>query len=150
MKYKKPLVTTVLGLSILCFGTSASAEQSVKLIDSDTTLSNKQAKSGMISIMASPTNTSNTKVYTQFLGDPYSVSSSSSTTKEDYIYAKSRTFNSDGGLISSKSSSAENSTYASAKAVNGTIVYGNDWAIGNHTYKLSGYNDVIHETQASW
>ncbi|MED2151474.1 XoxI protein, partial [Bacillus thuringiensis] len=28
--------------------------------------------------------------------------------------------------------------------------YGDDYAIGNHTYKLSGYNDVNHETKAFW
>ncbi|PEY98181.1 XoxI protein [Bacillus sp. AFS018417] len=151
MKMKKPLIATVMGLSLLCFGTGASAAETDGVVDSDVIQSNKQAKPGMISTMAVPSNTSNTNTYTPFGGGTYAVSSSSSTTLEDYIYAKCRTFNgTDGSLINSNSASANRSSYISAKANNGTIYFANDWAIGNHTYKLSGYNDVVHETKAYW
>jgi len=152
MKIKKPILATVMGLSILCFGTGASAaENDEGLVDSDVTQSYKQARQGTISIMATPTNSSKTNTYSPLFGGTYAVSSSSSTTAEDYIYAKCRTFNgTDGALIDSKSASAKNTSYISARAENGTLYFGNDWAIGNHTYKLSGYNDVVHETKAYW
>lgn len=121
------------------------------LVDSDVTQSYKTAKPGTISIMATPTNTSNTNTYVPIFGGAYAVSNSSSTTLEDYIYVKCRTFNgTDGALINSKSTSENKSSYVSARADNGTIYFANDWAIGNHIYKLSGYNDVVHETQANW
>ncbi|USK32119.1 XoxI protein [Bacillus sp. F19] len=151
MKMKKSLISTTLGLSILCFGTGASAAENDALVDSDVTQSIKQAENpNLIGTMAAPTNSSRTDTYSPFLGGTYAVSKSSSTATEDYIYARARTFNGDGALINSKSASANKTTYICARADNGTIYFGNDWALGNHTYKLSGYKDVVHETKAYW
>jgi hypothetical protein len=146
MKIKKTLIATVMGLSILSFGTGASAAETNELVDSGKTQSYKQSKSG-ISLMATPTNTSTTTTY---IGSAYAVSKSQSSTTEDYIYVKCRTFNGTGEVMASKTSSEENSSYVSARADNTSFYIADDWAVGNHTYKLSGYNDVIHETRADW
>lgn len=150
MKIKKPLIATVMGLSLLCFGTGASAAENDGLIDSGVTQSYKKSKPGTVSIMAAPTNTSTTKVYNHLFDGAYAVSKSSSTAIEDYIYVRSRTFDGPGTLLNSKTSSAYKSSSVSATAKNGSTYIANDWAIGNHTYKLSGYNDVVHETRADW
>ncbi|CJC50627.1 Uncharacterised protein [Streptococcus pneumoniae] len=103
-----------------------------------------------MTVVAAPKNDSNISVYTPFFGNPYAVAKSNSTTTEDYVYAKARTFNGDGSLVNTKSNSAKKSSFVSATATNTSIYYGDDYAIGNHTYKLSGYNDVNHETKAFW
>ena len=97
--------------------------------------------------MQAPKNDSNIGVYTPFLVT-YTVAKSKSTTTEDYVYAKARTFNGDGSLVNTKVI-VQKSSFVSATATNTSIYYGDD-AIGNHTYKLSGYNDVNHETKAFW
>ncbi|KZE67943.1 hypothetical protein AWM68_17370 [Fictibacillus phosphorivorans] len=149
MKLKKPLFAIVMGISLLSFGTGASAAENDGLVDSSVAQSYKQLKPGTISIMAAPTNTSTTTVYNNFEG-AYAVSKSTSTTTEDYIYAKCRTFNGSGEVLNTKTVSQYDSSYVAAKAVNGTFYIANDWAVGNHTYKLSGYNDVVHETRDDW
>ncbi|KWW22123.1 XoxI protein [Peribacillus simplex] len=152
MQFKKSLIITVLGLSIVGFSTGASAANNDGLVDSEVTQSNKQAdNTNLISGRAAkPSNSSRIDVYKPLLGKTYAVAKSSSTVKEDYIYAKARTFNGDGALIKSNSTSAKKTTYTSVRADNGTIYSGNDWAIGNHTYKLKGYKDINHETKAYW
>lgn len=154
MKLKRAFLATVLGMSVLSFSTGASAAENDKVVDSSSISSGKVVTnpSKVFSMSAStPTNTSNTKTYSPIFGGSYAVSSSSSTVMEDYIYVRCRTFNgSDGSLIDSKSAESNNSSYVSAKANNGTFYFGNDWAIGNHIYKLEGYKDVVHETKAYW
>ncbi|MDP7991972.1 XoxI protein [Bacillus sp. MHSD_36] len=158
MKIKKSLAVATLGLSVLGFGftSNASAAEVDKadkqpvVVDFDVVQTAKTSNIPGLVVAAAPTNTSNTTVYTPFLGNPYAVSKSSSSSTEDYIYARSRTFNGDGSLINSKSASANKSSFVSATATNSSIYYGDDYAIGNHTYKLSGYNDVNHETKAYW
>ncbi|WJE23240.1 XoxI protein [Bacillus cereus] len=158
MKIKKSLAVATLGLSVLGFGFTSNAsaaevdaaDKQPVLVDFDEVQTAKTSTNPGLVVAAAPNNSSNTTVYTPFLGNPYSVSKSSSSTTEDYIYAKSRTFNGDGSLINSKSNSANKSSYVSATATNSSVYYGDDYAIGNHTYKLSGYNDVNHETKAYW
>ncbi|KLA30729.1 MULTISPECIES: hypothetical protein [Bacillus cereus group] len=158
MNMKKSLAVTTLGLAVLGFGftnnASASevgaADKQPVLVDSDTVQSAKTSNVPSLVVAAAPKNDSNISVYTPFFGNPYAVAKSKSTTTEDYIYAKARTFNGDGSLVNTKSNSAKKSTYVSATATNTSVYYGDDYAIGNHTYKLNGYNDVNHETKASW
>lgn len=109
MQFKKSLIITVLGLSILGFSTGASAANNDGLVDSEVTQSNKQAdNTNLISGRAAkPSNSSRIDVYKPLLGKTYAVAKSSSTVKEDYIYAKARTFNGDGALIKSNSTSAK-------------------------------------------
>lgn len=150
MKFKKPIIAATLGLTLLCFGTGASAaEQDTDLVDSDISQNFKEPVNP-INTYATPENTSRTETHFPFLQTPYAISKSSSTTIEDYIYAKCRTFNGDGSLIKSTTQDAKKASYVSAKAMNSTYYVGNDYAIGNHTYKLSGYKDVVHETKAYW
>lgn len=150
MKIKKTIIATVMGLSLLCFGTGASAVENDELIDSDVTQSYKQPKPGTVSTMAKSTNRSTVNTYNSIFDGAYAIAKSTSTTIEDYIYVRCRTFNGDGTLLKSTPKSKNKSSSVSATAANGTTYIGNDWAIGNHTYKLSGYNDVVHETRANW
>lgn len=91
---------------------------------------------------------SSTKCHTPLFGDNYAVSKSSASEMEDTIYAKCRTYNgTDGALIDSKASTENNSSYASAKAMNKTAYFGDDWALGNHKYTKAGYQEVIVETK---
>ncbi|EEL39536.1 hypothetical protein bcere0020_30240 [Bacillus cereus Rock3-29] len=155
---KKSLAVTTLGLAVLGFGftnnASASevgaADKQPVLVDFDTIQSAKTSNVSSLTVAAAPKNDSNISVYTPFFGNPYAVAKSKSTTTEDYIYAKARTFNGDGSLVNTKSNNAKKSSYVSATATNTSVYYGDDYAIGNHTYKLNGYNDVNHETKASW
>ncbi|CGF81910.1 XoxI protein [Bacillus sp. N447-1] len=158
MNMKKSLSVTTLGLAVLGFGftnnASASEVDTVDkqpvLVDFDTIQSTKTSSVPSLTVVAAPKNDSNISVYTPFFGNPYAVAKSNSTTTEDYVYAKARTFNGDGSLVNTKSNSAKKSSFVSATATNTSIYYGDDYAIGNHTYKLSGYNDVNHETKAFW
>ncbi|MGH1284107.1 XoxI protein [Bacillus toyonensis] len=158
MNMKKSLAVTTLGLAVLGFGftnnASASevgaADKQPVLVDFDTIQSAKTSNVSSLTVAAAPKNDSNISVYTPFFGNPYAVAQSKSTTTEDYIYAKARTFNGDGSLVNMKSNNAKKSSYVSATATNTSVYYGDDYAIGNHTYKLNGYNDVNHETKASW
>ncbi|HHY2674279.1 MULTISPECIES: XoxI protein [Bacillus cereus group] len=158
MNMKKSLSVTTLGLAVLGFGftnnASASevgaADKQPVLVDFDTIQSTKTSNVSSLTVAAAPKNDSNISVYTPFFGNPYAVAQSKSTTTEDYIYAKARTFNGDGSLVNTKSNNAKKSSYVSATATNTSVYYGDDYAIGNHTYKLNGYNDVNHETKASW
>ncbi|MBJ8201304.1 XoxI protein [Bacillus cereus] len=158
MNMKKSLSVTTLGLAVLGFGftnnASASEVDTVDkqpiLVDFDTIQSTKTSIIPSLTVAAAPKNDSNISVYTPFFGNPYAVAKSKSTTTEDYVYAKARTFNGDGSLVNTKSNSAKKSSFVSATATNTSIYYGDDYAIGNHTYKLSGYNDVNHETKAFW
>lgn len=157
MILKKTLVTTALGLSILSFGVTsqASAEEVNKkeipsIIDSYSIQDAKRPENGILKDLRAPNNTSTVTTYKPLFDNPYAVAKSSSSTKEDYIYAKARAFKSSGSLISSKANSENKSTFVSATVANSSIYYGGDYAIGNHTYKLSGYNDVNHETKAYW
>lgn len=126
------------------------ADKQPVLVDFDTIQSAKTSNVSSLTVAAAPKNDSNISVYTPFFGNPYAVAKSKSTTTEDYIYAKARTFNGDGSLVNTKSNNAKKSSYVSATATNTSFYYGDDYAIGNHTYKLNGYNDVNHETKASW
>ncbi|MED3079604.1 XoxI protein [Bacillus wiedmannii] len=158
MNMKKSLAVTTLGLAVLGFGftnnASASevgaADRQPVLVDYDTVQSAKTSSVPSLTVAAAPKNDSNISVYTPFFGNPYAVAKSKSTTTEDYIYAKARTFNGDGSLVNTKSNNTKKSTYVSATATHTSVYYGDDYAIGNHTYKLNGYNDVNHETKASW
>lgn len=126
------------------------ADKQPVLVDFDTIQSAKTSNVSSLTVAAASKNDSNISVYTAFFGNPYAVAKSKSTTTEDYIYAKARTFNGDGSLVNTKSNNAKKSSYVSATATNTSVYYGDDYAIGNHTYKLNGYNDVNHETKASW
>lgn len=155
---KKSLAVTTLGLAVLGFGFTNNASASEVgatdkqpvLVDFDTIQSAKTSNVSSLTVAATPKNDSNISVYTPFFGNPYAVAKSKSTTTEDYIYAKARTFNGDGSLVNTKSNNAKKSSYVSATATNTSVYYGDDYPIGNHTYKLNGYNDVNHETKASW
>lgn len=156
---KKSLSVTTLGLAVLGFGitnnASASEVDTVDkqpvLVDFDTIQSTKTSSVPSLTIAAAPKNDSNISVYTPFFGNPYAVAKSKSTTTEDYVYAKARTFNGDGSLVNTKSNSAKKSSFVSATGpTQAFIMERDDYAIGNHTYKLSGYNDVNHETKAFW
>ncbi|MGF9815001.1 XoxI protein [Bacillus toyonensis] len=158
MNMKKSLAVTTLGLAVLGFGFTNNASASEVgatdkqpvLVDFDTIQSAKTSNVSSLTVAATPKNDSNISVYTPFFGNPYAVAKSKSTTTEDYIYAKARTFNGDGSLVNTKNNNAKKSSYVSATATNTSVYYGDDYAIGNHTYKLNGYNDVNHETKASW
>ncbi|QWH64201.1 XoxI protein (plasmid) [Bacillus mycoides] len=158
MKLKKTLITTSLGLSILSFGvtTNASAEEintedNPAIVDSNSIQDTKKSENVFLKdFKAAPNNASTVTTYAPLFSDPYAVAKSNSTVSEDYIYAKARAFNSNGSLISTNSNSANKSTFVSATAKNSSIYYGGHYAIGNHTYKLSGYSDVNHETKAYW
>lgn len=157
MNLKKPVITAVLGLSVMCFGatSNASAEEIGKdtkpvLVSSDSVQGLKSSNNPKLSNYAAPTNSSTVNVYTQFLGNPYAIAKSKSTTNEDYIYAKCRAVKKDGTVINTRSESKNKASYVEATATNTSTYYGSDYAIGNHTYKLSGYNDVNHETRAYW
>jgi hypothetical protein len=97
-----------------------------------------------------PTDTSRTDTHSPLFGGFYATSTSDSTISEDYIYAKCRTYNGDGSLLHSAEDKQYNSSHAGAKADNGSAYTGDDYAIGNHTYKEAGYLDVVHETKAYW
>ncbi|MGG4266437.1 hypothetical protein [Peribacillus simplex] len=84
---KRLLMITVLGLSILCSTTGASAAETEVLLDSDAMLSIQQTD-GTGSTSA---NAAKLKGF--------------STVKEDYIYAQAKTFNGDGSLIKTNSQS---------------------------------------------
>jgi hypothetical protein len=101
-------------------------------------------------LKSNPINTSSIDCrYNIFFGSK-AIAESSSTTEEDYIYAKSRSYNSDDSLIDSKTDSENNSSFVSATSINDTFTVLGDYAYGNHVYKKSGYKDVIHETYDEW
>jgi hypothetical protein len=101
-------------------------------------------------LKSNPINTSSIDCrYNIFFGSK-AIAESSSTTEEDYIYAKSRSYNSDDSLIDSKSDSESNSSFVSATSINDTFTVIGDYAYGNYVYKKSGYKDVIHETYDEW
>ncbi|KGX85735.1 hypothetical protein [Pontibacillus litoralis] len=157
-KLSKIVLSTVLIFSIIGVGSVAFADPKPKetndaIIDKSqkpeivTAKVSKDKSKKTFSASATPTNTSTTTAYTPW-GDNYAVSKSESTIQEDYISAKNRTYNgTDGSLIDSDFNEQNHSSYISAKAYNDTTYYGNDWAVGNHVYKESGYKDVIHETK---
>ncbi|GMQ57984.1 hypothetical protein AN1V17_23790 [Vallitalea sediminicola] len=95
---------------------------------------------------STPTNTSNIECIDPFLANSYAIAKSSSTVMEDYIYAKCRIYNGgDDSLVSSTEEDENYSSFVSAKAIDSGF-YSDDYAYGNHIYKLEGYKDVIHET----
>ncbi|WP_221569302.1 hypothetical protein [Alkalihalobacillus sp. TS-13] len=55
-----------------------------------------------------------------------------------------------GYVLNTGEDEAKNARYAGARADNGTSYTGSDYAYGNHVYKTSGYEDVIHETYDEW
>ncbi|EJR64453.1 hypothetical protein IIO_01777 [Bacillus cereus VD115] len=115
---KKSLAVTTLGLAVLDFGftnnASASevgaADKQPVLVDFDTIQSAKTSNVSSLTVAAAPKNDSNISVYTPFFGNPYAGAKSKSTTTEDYIYAKARTFNGDGSLVNTKSNNAKKSS----------------------------------------
>lgn len=81
----------------------------------------------------------------------HATASSDVTRAIDYVYAKARIFE-NGGVVGSSSDTSKGSSYAgaTAKGPSGFVTWDND-ARGNHTYKDSGYKDIIHETYTdSW
>ncbi|MEG0578066.1 MAG: XoxI protein [Clostridia bacterium] len=100
-------------------------------------------------LKAAPVNTSNIICKNSIASGTYALAKSSSTVKEDYIYAKVRVYNGAGSLNKSKASSENKSSYTSA-TVNPDCYLGNAKAYGNHTYKLNGYKDIYHETVGRW
>ncbi|MDY7043707.1 XoxI protein [Virgibacillus sp. M23] len=151
MKLKKVLFFALASFFLFGFSNNASAEEA-PVVDEEVVESIAEPVNNAInnSIQSSYKVRSSIKVYDPLFLTNYAVAKSTTTRNIDYLYARSRTFNGDGGLIKSKSSSAKNSSYASAKAKNGTIYSKDDWAIGNHTYKDSGYKTIKHETRAEW
>ena len=85
--------------------------------------------------------------------DVYVVVGSEATRPIDYIYAKARSYDSDGVLMDTDSNSETNSSFVSATAdyIKGSMIFDNDsWGLGNHTYRESGFKDIIHETKDEW
>lgn len=83
----------------------------------------------------------------------YAVSESSATRMIDYIYARARSYNSNGVLMDSATQSERDSSYVSATAdyvINSNVFEYGCWAIGNHTYRDAGYKDIVHETRDEW
>ncbi|MEG1311978.1 MAG: hypothetical protein RR835_10835 [Peptostreptococcaceae bacterium] len=162
MKFKKILTTNLILLGIvaspiLSFANDGSLPSvystDTKMIDtrplpSKTTI--REPLSNFIpTLKAAPKNTSTLSCKDGIVTGTYALAQSSSSTKEDYIYAKTRVYDRHGALNASKVASEKKSSYTSAKAVPNCLVT-NAKAYGNHTYKLSGYKDVYHETIASW
>lgn len=79
----------------------------------------------------------------------HATASSDVTRAIDYVYAKARIFE-NGGVVGSASDTSKGSSYAgaTAKGPSGFVTWDND-ARGNHTYKDSGYKDIVHETYTS-
>jgi len=170
MKVKKSLIAAVAGVSILCFSSGANAEttasassqmtvESQALADGAKTIhadvetasavsdgtGDYQASAKSKKVMTTSTVTTHVK-----WSAAYATASSKSSSLASYIYVKCRTFDSDGTVIQSNSKSEKNSSYVGVKTNNGTLYYGNDWAVGNHTYKHKGKKDVVKETKAKW
>ncbi|MGG0464608.1 XoxI protein [Priestia aryabhattai] len=167
MKVKKSLIAAVAGVSILCFSSGVNAETGIetgsKSIDTAQVLIDPETAVNSDTEVAVPqpdgytasaatkkyTTNSNTTVHVR-LGMAYATSYSKATVAQDYIYVKCRTYNGDGSLIHSNKASEKKSGYVSVKTDNGTAYYGNDYAMGNHTYKKKGYNDINKETKVKW
>ncbi|WP_025688820.1 hypothetical protein [Paenibacillus zanthoxyli] len=88
--------------------------------------------------------------YDPVLGDPYVVSQSTANAPIDYISAKARVFDDDETLLDTKLDEQKGSSIASAKAEPTDFYYGDDYAIGNHTFKQAGYSDMVKETRVEW
>lgn len=153
---KKLLVGILLSSTILSNGVIAHASTlegevyrtDTKIVDNrkvDNKSTSKEIKLGsehLIKEKANPTNTS-TLDTSWLIGTPRATAKSSSTTMEDYIYAKARIYKSNGVLTAQKAESMNKSRYVSATT---ETREGHHDAYGNHTYKLQGYKDVYHET----
>jgi len=171
MRVKKSLIAAFTGVSILCFSSGASAATSVEedtqthapteaeveaqsdlqdAVNTDTEVSVLQPDEYSTSAGSKGYKTnSNTTVHVR-LTMAYATSYSKAEVAQDYIYVKCRTYNGDGSLIHSNKASEAHSKYVSVKTDNGTPYYGNDYAMGNHTYKKKGYKDLYKETKVKW
>ncbi|ARO57953.1 Uncharacterized protein B5E38_0324 [Bacillus cereus] len=158
MNMKKSLSVTTLGLAVLGFGftnnASASEVDTVDkqpvLVDFDTIQSTKTSSVPSLTIAAAPKNDSNISVYTPFLVTPMQLLNRNQLRPKTMFMQKQELSMAMAHFLIRKSNSAKKSSFVSATATNTSIYYGDDYAIGNHTYKLSGYNDVNHETKAFW
>lgn len=79
------------------------------------------------------------------------ISKSEADYQHDTIGVRGRIFDKNGGQLFSKSSTESNSTIASVKIIDTTApIIKDDTAMGNHTYKRSGFKDTFPETKARW
>ncbi|OZU89355.1 hypothetical protein CIL03_06470 [Virgibacillus indicus] len=103
---------------------------------------------GKNSLNATKTATSNTNARVWVSSKPYSLSTSKSTIKEDYIYTRARVFDKNGRTLSSKTDSQKKTNIVSATAYHPSLLWTKgDYGLGNHQYRTSGYKDVYHQTK---
>ncbi|HDX9529953.1 TPA: XoxI protein [Bacillus thuringiensis] len=150
--------TVIFGLSVSMLGTVQADATDGTLYKTETSIhdyteaTEKITYKELIGVnsatLAAPTNTSKTTAKLWAAGKPYGVSTSSSSIKEDSIYAQNRLIKGSGVTIGSNSNTAKKSSYASASVTHPNLLPGiGDYAVGNHTYKTSGYKTVYHETK---
>ena len=101
---------------------------------------------GKLSTMAAPTYNSEVDIVERLLSPYRVVAKSSSTYFIDYIYVKARAYDENGKLTDSGSDSDTNSSYVATFA---DAKWHKVTGYGNHTYKHTGYKDVVHETKIS-
>ncbi|MGL5752966.1 MAG: hypothetical protein ACRCXT_20665 [Paraclostridium sp.] len=163
MKFKKTLISNlvllgVLASPILSFADVPPSKEvystnnkmvDTRLIPHKSTI--RESLPGVIqNLKANPVNTSNIDTKRGIASGTFALAKSSSSVKEDYIYAKVRVYDKYGAINGKPVESSEKkSSYTSAKAVPTCNING-AYAYGNHTYKLSGYKDVFHETKSFW
>lgn len=143
-------MVTALGLAILGSTTGASAAETEGLVNSQEKSFTQEPDGTGSSILATNKVKGRLDVYKPPLRSSYAVAKSSANRMQDYIYARAKTYNGDGSLIKSKSASATKADYIGVKTMNGTVYFGNDFAIGTHTFKLKGYNTINGQTKAYW
>ncbi|MFF2289969.1 XoxI protein [Peribacillus butanolivorans] len=147
---KRSLLITALGLCILSSTTGASAAETEGLVNSQEKSFTQEPDGTGGSILAKNKVHMNLKTYNPLLTSTYAVAKSSSDKKQDYIYARAKTFNGNGSLIKTNSASSTKADYIGVKTLNGSTYFRNDFAIGTHTFKLKGYKTINGQTKAYW
>ena len=87
-----------------------------------------------------------------FLGNWYTVASSSADYTHDQMGARARLYNKSGTLWANDDQSLENvkSITATARSSSNQINFNGAYSIGDHTFKRSGYKDTTLETKKYW
>lgn len=102
-----------------------------------------------VGIKSAPTYTYQIICY-YYIYDSWATAKSTATEPIDYIYARSKTYGSTGGLMDTAEDSATNASYAGAVADNTSGNVTGDFAYGHHVFKFTGYVDMVRETYDEW
>lgn len=161
MIFKKSFLSLMVGATVLSVGSVASAESINEkatdiIVNSDSLDStavldlNITGLNRMITASSLNYHSEVNAKRTAITRSPYATGISSATDIIDSIYVKVRILNGDDTVVASGVSDEKNSSIASISVDNPSFYYGNNYVLGNHTFKNAGYQDHSAELRASW